>query len=98
MQNVITNQKEMMTSDKVKRTDKELILLMLDNIDTHLTSGLCFMNYGLRITGIINLAEFKRIDHLLMMYLPDRNYYGYSWDVGVKKPRIEFLKQLIEVL
>ena len=80
------------------RTDKELINLLITNIDTHFMTGLCFMVYGLKKSFIIFFNECDRIIDILKCELPVKNYYGYCWHVGDKAPRIEFLKQLIEKL
>ena len=87
------------------RTTKELLQVMLENID-RLDMGLCKLSsvlyYDLKL---IDEAEFEIIDSYLIGNLPERKETGfipriaiYSWPKGEKEPRIKWLKEQIEKL
>lgn len=86
------------------RTTKELLQVMLDNIDM-LESGLCYYVAALSRNSIISYSEYDHLIKYLDACLPDRKYRGiyidrleYCFPYGEKEPRIEWLKQQIEKL
>ena len=79
------------------KSDKELIQLILNNIYL-LTSGLCILNVDLLCADKITLSEYNKIKKILIINLPNRPDNHFCWALGAKKPRIKFLKQLIEKL
>lgn len=76
------------------RTDKELLQIVLDNIDM-LETGLCLLTIKLRKRGVISSKEELIIDRIVQQNNPKLRY-GYYFKTGAKQPRIEFLKMLIE--
>lgn len=56
--------------------------------------GLCLLIIGMSQLSVIGVDEAYRLLDILDDELPDTN--DYTWKPGYKKPRIEFLKQLIE--
>lgn len=83
------------------RTDKELMQLMLDNLDENFISGLCSLICILRCRLIISFEEAERIRDLINLHLPEKKYglfSWYCWPMKEKQPRIEFLKNLLNKL
>lgn len=79
------------------RTTKELLQIMLDNID-EMVFGLCGLVSLLRTRGIITLHEYFRLKHYLEDNRPPELYgSAYWWKIGVKKPRIKWLKKQIKL-
>jgi hypothetical protein len=87
------------------RTTKELLEVMLENIDS-LHSGLCHLTYLLRAEyDIIEFSEYEFLGKFLEENLPVQKYTPpdsfdemYSFPYGEKQPRIDWLKQQIEKL
>jgi hypothetical protein len=76
------------------RTKKELLQLMLDNIDL-LSAGLCHLNYKLFDLNMITENEYYLLDHFFLNEFSD---FDYHWKMGLKEPRIEWLKKQINEL
>lgn len=86
------------------RTTKELLEVMLENID-RLESGLCYYAAALARNDIISYSEYEHIIKYLDACLPERKYRGrylnsldYSFPYGEKEPRIKWLKEQIDKL
>lgn len=86
------------------RTTKELLEVMLENIDS-LESGLCILIHKLVfVTNDISFEEHVRLDEYLKENLPDKTFsYEYdpprfSFPWGEKEPRIKWLKEQIQLL
>lgn len=79
------------------RTKKELLQILLDNID-QLKSGLCVLIIDLWDARVITRAEFNILDcHLESHWIDFRpEPGGYYWKIGDKEIRAEWLKKQIE--
>lgn len=74
------------------RTTKELLEVMLENIDK-LKEGLCLLSLDLRCADLITRDE----DMIIMLYLENNiKSSRFAWPVGEKEPRIKWLKEQIE--
>ncbi len=83
------------------RTEKELLQVLLDNMDKFET-GLCLLVQDLYELKLININELKLIN-VRIRNIPDRydkegNKYAYKWVVYQKQPRIDWLKEQINKL
>lgn len=79
------------------RTKKQLLQLLLDNIDLIGNYGLCFANIRMQVEGIINNVEYMVIDKIISMNPVFGERSGYYFPKGDKQPRIEYLQRLIKV-
>jgi hypothetical protein len=80
------------------RTRKEVLQLLLDNIDL-LALGLCGLAWKLHNRGRITADECIDIRIYIKQQRPKRTYKGYDyyWKPGSKKPRIVWLNKHIEL-
>jgi hypothetical protein len=77
------------------RSEKELLQILLDNMDL-LDTGLCRLSGYLRITGVISIEEELLIDRYFTRTLDV--LFTYSFPEGEKEPRIKWLKEQIDKL
>lgn len=83
------------------RSDKELLELLLEDLDTKMTvwgnKSLCFVTVDMEQYGLISKEEESRIDEIIMLNPTEyrKNHYLHfpPFDVESRK---EYLKQLIE--
>ena len=83
---------------KTPRPLKDLLQIMLDNIDL-LETGLCLLTHCLAEGGTITDNEYYLIRQYINKY--PTKYYGthfHFWPIGEAKPRIAFLKRHIKKL
>ena len=80
------------------RTRKELLQLLLDNINM-LQLGLCGLAWRLSNRRMISIEECLDIREYIRQQRPKRTYkhYDYYWKPGNIKPRIAWLKRHIEM-
>lgn len=85
------------------RTDLELLILVLNNLERCFSSyesyGICHVVIDLNVESLITNSEESRLNYLLRRYLPKRGISKllehYNWDPGLVKPRKRFLSRLI---
>lgn len=83
---------------KNRRSDKEILTILLDNIDK-LDKGLCSLAWQLERDKIISIEEHEVFLDILETEFYDEIDYitmDYIWAIGVKQPRIDWLKEMIE--
>jgi hypothetical protein len=80
------------------RTRKELLQLLLDNINL-LQLGLCGLAWRLNNRRMISVEECIDIREYIRQQRPKKTYKGYDyyWKPGNEKPRINWLKKHIEL-
>jgi hypothetical protein len=78
------------------RTDKELLQVLLDNIDK-LEYGLCGLATTLWLNYIISYKELEVIRNIIESNKP-KNALFFYFPIGQKQPRIEYLQKLIDAL
>ena len=81
----------------IRRTEKELIEIMLDNEDLFVT-GLCKWLHQIYFYELISFTEYEM---LLFIFADNRPYTEigigyYWWQSGNIEPRIDFLNDLIK--
>ena len=84
------------------RTEKELLQVLLDNMDRFET-GLCHLTGILNIEGVITFEEEFIIDEYVYENSPEEFYIDeydihYKWVKGEKQPRIDWLNEQINKL
>jgi len=80
------------------RTEKELLQLLLDNIDK-LETGLCYLTYFLWVYhNSISYDEKQKITLYIELKAPKKRKDCFHWKPNEKQPRIEWLKSQIEKL
>ena len=78
------------------RTNKELLQLLLDNID-RLQFGLCHLVNTLRIREEITNKEYEHLHKIINCNPPAiRTSFSYYWPIGRQEPRIKWLEQQIK--
>ena len=81
------------------RSIKELLRIVLKNIDNHVL-GLCHLVRQLYRNNIINIDELILLLNYIMNHRPNNTYKEmgsvYFWKRGEKKPRIEWLEKHIK--
>ena len=75
------------------RTEKELLQLILDNIDM-LKTGLCNLTLRLVMIGKMSYDEKIIINDYILNNAPNEHIFWF--ELGYAPPRIEWLKQQIE--
>lgn len=87
------------------RTNKELLKLMLDNIDSF-ELGLCQLANILRYGGDMTMVEYESVMYYIYYNRPtikskladkSRLDAAYFWPVGIKEPRERWLKYHVRV-
>lgn len=79
------------------RTDKQLIQLVLDNFNEQFRTGLCGVLLYMYTEDILTLFEWSTLKELFDEHKPTEDYgWGYWWEPSDHRPRIEFLKNLLE--
>ena len=84
------------------RTEKELLQVLLDNMDKFET-GLCLLSGALQRGKIITMTEEFSIFRYIEGNAPKMNYNKvilsvYKWPKGEKQPRIDWLNEQIQKL
>lgn len=81
------------------RTDKELLEILLSNIDK-LFLGLCSLCRELYLRSIFTDIEFGHMYSYIRKHKPrnsrTKKGYLFYWEIGEKKPRIAWLKRQIK--
>lgn len=80
---------------------KQLLIILRDYIKTEEDfTGMCITTTMMAMHGKINYSQMNRIDNYLTNHSPKMfpETFGYWWKKGEKKPRIEFLNNLIDTL
>lgn len=93
------------------RTNKELLQLLLDNIDK-LGTGLCALAQRLNDEDIMSYNDWDKVNFYiyknkpfyyrlrrslwLVISLPEHMSYSFFWPIGQKEPRIKWLEQQIK--
>lgn len=81
------------------RIDKELIQLMLDNLDEYFCISLCLTTPMLYARGIISGDEEIKIDSIVFDNRPNKKQGGgYFWPKYELEPRREFLQNILNKL
>lgn len=80
------------------RTDKELIQLMIDNLDQYFITSLCITTSQMRIDNLINQKEEDRIDEIVYRFKPSDAGPFYFWPANLLEPRREFLQNILNKL
>lgn len=84
------------------RTEKELLQVLLDNMDL-LKTGLCGLSLCLYLKDIIDDKEYELIETYIKEYAPKRYLFegiesDFNWEAGEKQPRIDWLNEQINKL
>jgi hypothetical protein len=79
------------------RTEKELLQVLLDNMDKFET-GLCIVTSILYSEGIITRYEKNVMHNYIYQYKPINSGAYYYWKIGKKQPRIDWLNEQINKL
>jgi hypothetical protein len=81
------------------RTTKELLTIMLENIDKVKVRGLCGVVANLTMIGIITNGEHEILMDYIVNHRPINLHYMvnnvFYWKPGKKKPRVRWLKRHI---
>jgi len=81
----------------IPRSDKELLRVLLSNID-QLSNGLCWLCFELKGNGIISDSEHDRLLQYISIHRPKTGVKFqkyYFWEKGEKESRIQWLKNEI---
>lgn len=78
------------------RTDKELLKIVINNIDKYFKDGLCRTFCNIAAFKIISWKEAGRLEYLIVKEFGKS--YCYIWPKGNKRLRIEWLEQQIKKL
>lgn len=82
------------------RSDLELLSLIHYNLQTDkylFTLGLCQFVSTNWECGVINKGEYQRLNEIIKQHKPESKLsWQLWWCMGVRKPRIVFLRKLIK--
>lgn len=81
------------------RTDRELLIILRDNIDL-LETGLCYLALDCQRELLISKAEEYKIIKYIHNHKPKKtwNTNSYYWQPRLKPPRLRWLNKRIKLL